>query len=253
MVMNSCRRGEPRVIDPAEVGRREAMALRGEFVAAFVEHVGPRPASERTAIKLTVLITVAAVFAVGAVVVGVFWHLIRPDKKAGAAAQTGPKVTYRAVAGWDCTAGNDHGFDVQGRSAAWRTELSGGWRDDGCHGSYESMPMSGRAADDPTQWAQWWFAPTSSGSCAVVVFIPEVPRDSVEAAATAAHYTVADESGVPYAEFTVDQTSQRGDWNTVGAFPIKNRKLVIRLTNRGIPKKPGDRLAVAQVQMQCTA
>jgi hypothetical protein len=242
--------------DPSDEARRQAMVLRGEFVQAFVEHVGPRPASERMSVRLPAVLVVAALTAVGAVVIGVFWQLIRPNKPAangpnGAAA---PRFSYSAVAGWDCVAANDHGFDAQGRSAGWRTLLSGGWRDNGCHGTYESIPMSGQATvDDPTQYARWWFNP-SSGTCAVSVYVPDVPSDSSEAAAAAAHYTVSTGAGAaPYAEFVVDQNANRGRWFAAGAFPVKEKDFVITVTDRGVPKKPGDRIAVTQVRVECSA
>ena len=242
--------------DPSDEARRQAMALRGEFVQAFVEHVGPRPASERMAVRLPAVLIVAALTAVGAVVVGVFWHLISPTKPAAAGPNGGAaqRITYRAVAGWDCVAGNDHGFDAQGRSASWRTLPSGGWREDGCHGTYESIPMSGQASvDDPAQYARWWFTP-SSGTCAVSVYVPDVPRDSPEAAADAAHYTISTgQGGAPLAEFAVDQTKNRGQWFAAGAFPVKDKDFVVTVTNRGAPKKPGDRIAVTQVRVECSA
>jgi hypothetical protein len=247
--------GEQAVTDPSDEARRQAMALRGEFVHAFVEHVGPRPASERMAVRLPAVIIVAALTAAGAVVVGLFWHLLQPtEAAAGSKADAAPRITYAAVAGWDCVGSNDHGFDAEGRSAGWLTQPSGGWREDGCHGTYESIPMSGKATiDDPTQYARWWFMP-SSGKCSTSVFIPGVPNDSPEAAAGAAHYTVSTGQGdAPYAEFVVDQTKNRGQWVTAGTFPVKDKGFVVTITNRGAPRKPGDRIAVSQVRIECSA
>jgi hypothetical protein len=114
--------------------------------------------------------------------------------------------------------------------------------------------MSGQATvDDPAQYARWWFTP-SSGTCAVSVYVPDVPRDSPEAAAGAVHYTVSGDAGTaPYAEFVVDQTANRGRWFAAGAFPVKDKNFVVTATNRGVPKKPGDRIAVTQVQVECSA
>ena len=94
--------------DPAGEARREAMALRGEFVHAFVEHVGPRPASERLMIRFPTVLVIGALCALGTVVAGVFWHLIKPSTGAAASAAASAKVTYQAVAGWDCTSASDH-------------------------------------------------------------------------------------------------------------------------------------------------
>ncbi len=242
--------------DPSDEARRQAMALRGEFVSAFVEHVGPRPASERMGVRLPAVLVVAALAAAGSVVVGVFWHLIRPTKPAvpNAGAAAAARTTYAAVAGWDCVAANDHGFEAQGRSAAWRTVPSGGWRGDGCHGTYESIPMSGKAGvDDSAQYARWWFTPTS-GTCGVSVYIPDVPEGSPEAAGSAVHFAVSTGRGdPPYAEFVVDQTGQRGQWATAGSFPVKDKEFVVTITDRGVPKRPGDRIAVTQVRIACSA
>ncbi len=241
--------------DPAHEARRQTMALRGEFVQAFVEHVGPRPASERMTVRLPALLIVVALTAAGAVVFGVFWQLIRPARAAaGPNPSAAPRSAYGAVTGWDCAAAGDHGFDTQGRTGGWRTLPSGGWREDGCRGTYVSMPMSGKAtADDPGQYARWWFTP-SSGICAVEVFVPDVPGDSPDAAASAAHYTVSGgQGGAPYAEFVVDQTSNRGQWVTAGAFPVRDKSFVVTVTNRGVPRKPGDHIAVSQTRTECSA
>jgi hypothetical protein len=113
--------------------------------------------------------------------------------------------------------------------------------------------MSGSATTDvPTQYAEWWFTPSSGNMCAVSVFVPGVPDGVPDAAATAAHYAVTSaQGGAPYAEFALDQTANRGQWVTVGAYPLKDRTLVVRGTNRGKPARPGDRIAISQVRVDC--
>lgn len=237
------------------------MALRSEFVRAFVEHVGPRPASELMKVRLPALLTISALTAVVALVVGVFWHLIADEETGGHAgpsqmsgpSQTPSKVKYAAVAGWGCKGKADRGFEAHGRTAEWSTVASGGWRDDGCQGTYETLPMSGKQnTDDRGQYAEFRYAFCRCvKQCDVDVFVPEATGE--DALAGAAHYEVLGGAGSePYAEFVVDQSVRRGEWISGGAFPAKDGKLVIRITNRGVPEEPGARLAVTQVKVACS-
>jgi hypothetical protein len=94
--------------------------------------------------------TVTALAAVGAIVVGVFWTLIHPLKPgetrngtpSGVVRPKGPVKNWAGVAGWDCAAAADRGFDAQGRNEQWRTQPSAAWRQDGCHGTIATLPMS---------------------------------------------------------------------------------------------------------------
>jgi hypothetical protein len=238
------------------------MALRSEFIHAFVEHAGPGPASERLTVRLPTLITVAALAAVGALVIGVFWNLIRPASATsatpiglgGAAPTAGAPTSYAAVAGWDCVAAGDHGFEAQGRTSAWQTVALGGWSRDGCHGTFETIPMTGNAtADDPQQTAQWWFTPGSGVShCSVGVYVP-ASDPAQDAGASAAHYSVlAGRGGTSYADFTVDQSANRGRWVSAGTFPVAGNGLAVQVTDRGVPAHAGDRIAVAQLKVDCS-
>lgn len=73
-------RGPTAVVMPGSGVRTPsaAIAQRSEFVRAFVEYAGDKPASERLTVRWPTLITVTALVAVGAVVVGIFWNLIDP-------------------------------------------------------------------------------------------------------------------------------------------------------------------------------
>jgi hypothetical protein len=241
-----------------------AMAQRGEFIRAFVEHAGDRPASERLTVKAPTLITVTAVTAATAIVIGVFWSMIKPlpaEKKAAAkapAATASPTDRYIAVAGWDCGTADDRGFDAQGRTSAWRTVAVGGWSQDGCHGTFETLPMTepGKGGIDHPQAVLWWFSPGAAAKCQINVFVPrmEPGADGVEGAHAphAAHYSVlAGRSGTSYADFTVDQAANAGEWVSAGSFPVHNNGISVRLTGEGDAKEAGSRLGVAQMKVDC--
>ncbi len=236
--------------DPAETPARRALRLRSEFVSAFVEHAGPVPASERRTVTLPTLITVTAVVSLITVVVGVFWSLVEPAEPENAAAASAPK--YVAVAGWGCTEATDHGFEAHGRTAGWRTVASGGWASDGCRSTFETIPMSGKAgADLAGQYADWWFTPSAGSQCLIQVYVPKTgsPADT---AATAAHYEViAGRTGEAFATFTIDQSRNGGRWVDAGSFPPHGSEFAVKLTDRGVPAKSGDRIAVSALRVTC--
>lgn len=239
--------------EPTETPARRAIRRQAEFVAAFVEHPGPVPASERTSVSLSTLITVTAVVTGLTIVAGVFWSLIKPaPSSASASAGSSAGAPFTAVAGWGCTATTDHGFDAAGRGTAWRTVAAGGWASDGCRGQFETLPMTGRAGtDNPKQYVQWWFSPTSGRQCQVEIYVPKssAPADT---GAQAAHYAVrAGRAGATYAEFVIDQSANAGRWVNAGAFPLHDSELVVRLTDRGVPPKAGYRLAVSALRVTC--
>lgn len=236
--------------DPSDEARRTAVVLRGEYVRAFVEHATPRPASELIAVRLPSLLTISALVAVGALVVGVFWSLISPRDEA--TAQEPSEIVYSAVAGWDCRGSTDRGFTAHGRTERWLTVPTGGWGEGGCHGTFETIPMSGRAdREDPAQYAVFWFVPTAGRQCSINVYVPSGAK--ADAAATEAHYEVLNgRDGETYAQFVVDQSAHRGAWVAAGAFPVKEREIAVKITNRGVPKEAGDRIAIAQLRLDCT-
>ena len=228
---------------------------RREFVNAFVEQTWARPDADRPVARVQVVVLVATMAAVAAVVVGVVQHLIHPTKPAAAAPPPVPTLQpYTAVSGWDCETGTDHGFDANGRTADWLTVSGGGWSNDGCHGTFEAIPMSGNAAkDDPKQYVVWWFTPSAGmNRCEITVYIP-APDDPLDSAATAAHFAVlAGRGGTEFAQFTIDQTNGRGSWKSGGTFAVSQGGLAVELVDRGAPTNPRARLSVTQVRLTCT-
>ncbi|WP_432990731.1 hypothetical protein [Dactylosporangium sp. CA-233914] len=186
-----------------------------------------------------------ALFAVLTVVVGVFWQLIAPRPRGTSASPPG----YTAVAGWDCTTTSDHGIEVHGRTEQWRTVAGGGWSQDGCRGTFQTLPMTGDA--DSGQYVQWWFTPAAGGQCRVDVYVPRGPA-ATDSGATAARYAVlAGRSGAGYAEFMVNQAQNTGQWVNAGTFPLHGNEFTVRLTTRGTPEHPGDRTAVSALRVTC--
>jgi len=237
--------------EPAETPARRAVRRRSEFVAAFVEHAGPVPASERRTVSPPTLITVTAVVLLLTVIAGVFWGLIKGNStSASASAPTAP--SYSAFAGWGCTGATDHGFEAHGRTSQWRTVPQGGWSGNGCNSTFETIPMSGKAnADIARQYVQWWFVPTTGNQCRVQVYVPK-STSPADTGATAAHFAVmAGRTGDTYADFTVDESGNTGRWVDGGSFPLHAGELAIRLTDRGVPRRKGDRIAVSAVRVTC--
>jgi hypothetical protein len=227
--------------EPAETPARRAVRRRSEFVAAFVEHAGPVPASERRTVTLPTLITIT-------VIVGVFWGLIKGDSSSAKP----PPPSYSAFAGWGCTGATDHGFEAHGRTPQWRTVAQGGWSGDGCNSTFETIPLSGKAGKDIAgQYVLWWFVPTTGGQCRVQVYVPKgtTPADTW---APAVHFAVlAGRTGTSYAEFTVDQSANAGRWADGGTFPLHGSELTLRLADRGVPQRATDRIAVSAVRVTC--
>jgi hypothetical protein len=230
-------------------------ARRREFLRAFIDQAWARPGTDRPLARVHVALMVTTGVLVGAVLVGVVLQLIRPVPLAtpAAPAPTG-SATFTAVSGWDCATGADRGFEATGRNSAWYTVARGGWPADGCHGTFEAIPLSGDAKRyDQNQAAVWWFAPDQTiNRCELAIYIPEGDQPS-DAAAVDAQFAVLDgRSGQPFASFVVDQTRDRGAWKVVGSFPTGQGGIAVRLTNQGVPSSSHARLAVTQVRVTCT-
>jgi hypothetical protein len=238
--------------EPAETPARRAVRRRSEFVAAFVEHAGPVPASERRTVSLPTLITVTAVVSLLTVVVGVFWSLIKGNSTS-ASAKTAAAPSYSAFAGWGCTGATDHGFEAHGRTKQWLTVAQGGWSGNGCNSTFETIPMSGKATTDiGEQYVQWWFVPATGGQCRVQVYVPK-STSTTDAGATAVHFAVmAGRTGATYADFTIDESANAGQWVDGGSFPLHGGELAVRLTDRGVPQHKGDRIAISAVRVTCS-
>jgi hypothetical protein len=237
--------------EPAETPARRAVRRRSEFVAAFVEHAGPVPASERRTVSFSTLITVTAVVSLMTVIVGVFWSLVKGNSSS-ASATAAAAPSYSAFAGWGCPGATDHGFEAHGRTKQWRTVADGGWSGNGCNSTFETIPMSGSATKDSgKEYVQWWFTPSTGGQCRVQVYVPKTTSKTATAA-TAVHFAVmAGRTGATYADFTLDQAANVGQWADGGTFPLHGGELAVRLTDRGVPQHKGDRIAVSAVRVTC--
>jgi hypothetical protein len=230
-----------------------AQAVRRDFVAAFVEHARSEPGRERRTARAPVLVTVAASSAAVALVVGLVWRLMYPPKPAEHDGATATVTEYVAVSGWDCPGSTDHGFEARGRDDTWQTVGTGGWTEDGCHGTFAAIPMSGAAdSADRDRSALWWFnTKLAEARCEIQVFLPEAPDPTVAAGKPAIYQVLSGRSGAPYAEFKLDQNAARG-WVGAGTFPVPNGQIAVMLTNTGVPPVQGGRLAVTQVKVDCT-
>ncbi|NGM15653.1 hypothetical protein O3597_04075 [Verrucosispora sp. WMMA2044] len=247
---------------PAPEHRASAeVSQRREFVRAFVEHAAERPASERVAVRMPTLITVTAAVAVGAVVVGVFWNLIKPMTPEQEAAAKGitvvpsvrPTVVFDAVTGWDCAAAAGRGFDARGRTAQWRTAGTGGWPQDGCKGTAVTLPQPGDEGGRPVtgQSATWWFTPGEQiNSCSLSVFVPKTGSELVGAAKYA---VTAGTAGTSYASFTIDQQANAGTWFDAGSYPVHQGQIAVSLDASAASGTSRARVAFGQVRVHCVS
>ncbi|GAA5199769.1 hypothetical protein GCM10023322_76140 [Rugosimonospora acidiphila] len=236
-----------------------ARAERREAARALVEHSWAEVDTPRPTARPHLVLTVVALAAAAALGGGAVLQLVHPLPLSEASASTvPPPVTaapYTAVSGWDCATASDHGFDVQGRTADWYTVASGGWDRDGCHGTFEAIPMSGdKSKDDPNQHAVWWFTPTAAMTrCAISVYGPAAQNPQDAAAAPAQFWVLTGRTGARLAGSLMDQTASRGTWVSLGTYPVSAAGIAVELVDRGTPATPASRLAVSQVRVQCTA
>lgn len=233
-------------------------ATRREYVRALVDQSWLRPDEPRVAARPHVALMVAVFSAAGALGLGLVLQLIWPVSLPKPAATAPPPradaAPFVAVAGWDCGGGGDRGFDVRGRTGDWYTVAEGGWTGDGCHGTFQAIPMSGQAAeDDQNLKAVWWFTPGEAmTTCDVEVYRPKPKRPQDSAATAARFFVLADRNGARLAQFVVDQTAKPGSWARVGSFPVSPSGFAVELVNRGVPATAGARLGLAQVKVVCT-
>ncbi|WP_433385968.1 hypothetical protein [Micromonospora sp. KLBMP9576] len=257
--MTGIRSGPPVVMPPRDPGAPSAkLTQRNEFVRAFVEHATEVPASERLTVRWPTLMTVTALVAVVAIVVGVFWNLIRPLKPGdrrpdGRAVAPAPARVDRwaAVAGWDCAATPDRGFTAEGRDGDWRTVGSGGWAQDGCRGMYATAPLRTMRDEKSRQSALWWFRPpTGTRACRIFVHVPAA-APGVPRAGDVAYSVMPGAGSVAYAHFTVDVGAQAGRWVDVGSFPVNQTELAVRLDPAGSRGDRDSRLMLGQLKVDC--
>ncbi len=228
---------------------------RRAFARAFVDQARARPGNDRAGTHPAAVGAVAVLSVLLVLLVGVVWGVIRPRPAgSGAAAPPATGSGLAAVAGWDCAGTERAGFQVSGRDGRWYTVPTGGWAGDGCHGTFESVPLSGDAGRDDTGVAAlWWFRPDPTlGSCEILVYLPVGPRAGDAAASSASYQVLAGRSGTAYATFVVNQTDRPGRWHSAGSFPLNGEELAVRLGNRGVPGYPGAMLALAQLKVSCS-
>jgi hypothetical protein len=228
-------------------------ALRLEFVQAFVDNARPAPSGERMVARPHILVLIAVIASATAVGWGVVAGLLNPTVAPAPAPVVAPPGAYVRVSGWDCGSADDHGFQATGRNAHWYTVATGGWAQDGCHGTFEAIPMSGNArAEDRDQYAVWWFTiDRTLRRCDVAVYVPRT-SDTRAANGNPARFSVLDNpNGTPYATFTLNQRAARGSWVAVGSYPVNRGQLAIKLTNQGVPSVRDGHLAVSQVRVSC--
>jgi len=201
---------------------------------------------------------VAAFAAAGAIAAGVVLQLIHPihvPKATAPPPPPAPAAPFTAVSGWDCgVSGTSYGFDAHGRTSAWYTVPSGGWAQDGCHGTFEAIPMTGKkATDDASQFAEWWFKPSPAMTqCVVTVYVPAAQRRQDSAATAAQFYVLSGQNGTRLARFVLDETANPGSRPTAGTFPVSQDGIAVELVDRGVAATPPARLAVTQVKVRCT-
>jgi len=231
-------------------------ARRREFVRAFVDQSWARPGSDRPVARVHIALMVTMATVAVALVTGLILQMLHPItlSPAAAVAPASASPNYVAVSGWDCGTRADRGFDVTGRAAAWYTVARGGWAHDGCHGTFEAIPMSGSDHDhDQNQSAIWWFTPgTGITRCDVAVYLPSVDQPADSAATSAQFFVTAGRDGAIFASFVVNETARRGDWQPVGRYPVSQGGIAVKLVNQGVPASPPARLAVTQVRVLCT-
>jgi hypothetical protein len=172
-------------------------------------------------------------------------------------------VTYSAVAGYGCPQDASRGYHEVGNYsdgiAGWYKVGTGGWRQNGCNGSFDAVPMSGSATqDDGGIRALWWFRPgTASRHCAVSVYVPTPSHSRDVAGNPAKYYVLRDLANDWYGSFAVNQVQNRGRWVPAGTYPVSGGEIVIKLVNRGVDFSGSTNtyahLAAAQVRISCTA
>jgi hypothetical protein len=238
-------------LEPTRSRRRDA-------VQALVEHSWARPDRLRPVARPHIILMVAVVTAALALVAGLVLQLIKPIAlpKPTAAAPPPPAsaASFTAVSGWDCATSDDHGFDVAGRTTAWYTVARGGWTQDGCHGTFEAIPMTATGPlGDSNRSIVWWFVPGAGVvQCDVMVFRPNPQRRQDSAAIGAQFYILSGRQGARFAGFSLDETREPGSWADVGTFPTSPAGIAVELVGQSASATATARLAVAQVKVRCT-
>jgi translation initiation factor IF-2 len=167
-----------------------------------------------------------------------------------------------AIAGFGCPSGRQAQFSLHGQYTqgilGYVKVKSGGWKSQGCDGTFEALPMSGSATKPyPGNYALWTFRPAGVRSCGVSVFVPD-DHSITHVGGNPARYLVYDaaaQSGNPAGRFAVDQAANLGRWVRAGQFPVRRGVLTIELTSIGVDwngKTRNNRhLAADAVRLSC--
>lgn len=244
------------MVAPPEAATEPGRPTRQETVQALVEQSWARPAVPRPAAKPHIILMVAVFITAGALGLGAMLQLLHPVRlPKPPPPPAAPAPPFTAVTGWDCGYGSSsYGFEAQGRTRAWYTVPNGGWPGNGCHGTFESIPMIGNTnTGTPSQSAVWWFNPGNGTTrCAVMVFrpAPQVRQDS--AATGAQFYILSGLNGTRLASFVVNEAANPRSWAAVGTFPVTQGAIAVELADSVAPPAAGARLAITQVKVTCT-
>lgn len=248
-------------------------SARQELVKTLVEHSWARPDALRPAARPHIVLMAALASAAVSIVVGVLIGVLHKSSSgstsglsslssgtsasglspATSGSSPSPATSsFTAVSGWDCGSGADYGFVTAGRTSSWYTVASGGWAQDGCHGQFESIPITG-GNTSPNQVAEWWFTPPAAARCAVDVYRP-APAQRQDSAADAARFYVLDGlGGSRLGGFVLNEAADPGSWAAAGSFPVSQNGIAVELVDSGVPASAGARLAIAQVKVSCPA
>ncbi|MGW2558188.1 adhesin [Streptomyces sp. NPDC001514] len=143
--------------------------------------------------------------------------------------------------------------------AAWYTVPSGGWRDEGCDGSFTAVPMSGSLTKDHGGTATWsWDLDQDYKQCSLAVFVPLTSR-ATDVAGDPTFYRVLADPADPasgYTGFGVRQTAHRGALVPVGSYPVRGDgvfavQLIDRGRDWGTAARVGAHHAAAQMRLTC--
>ncbi|MGW1677055.1 hypothetical protein [Saccharopolyspora sp. NPDC002376] len=190
-----------------------------------------------------------------------------PEQNPGPPAIEQPTGASR-VAGPGCANNAQQNYETAGYysqgSEGWYSR-SGGSTEAGCGGSFDAMPMSGKAnTSDSDVFAKWTFDVSGDlkvANCALTVYIPN-DGDRRNVGATAAHYSIFnsfDQGGANVIGVKdIDQVANRGQWVDLGTHRIDQGKLSVKLHNRGEDWQngadgDGAHIAATQIRANCTA
>ncbi|MER6991867.1 hypothetical protein ABT337_25530 [Saccharopolyspora hirsuta] len=179
-----------------------------------------------------------------------------------------PSGEVSLIAGPGCTNSAKQQYQAVGYyedgSEGWYSR-SGGSTDAGCRGTFDAMPMSGKAnTSNSGLFAKWTFDVSpglTAASCRMSVYVPN-DGDRRNVGATAAHYSIfngfdqgaANVIGVE----DVDQPANRGKWVDLGTHRVDQGKISVKLHNRGEDWEggadgDGAHVAASQIRVTCTA